>query len=123
MKNNANTKLISTAKTLRKGMTDAERKLWQRLRGELLGVKFRRQHPFESFVLDFVCLERKLVIEVDGSQHLEDVKYDEFRSDRLKLAGFTVLRFWNNQVLEEIDSVMEVIWNHLKSCKSERDSP
>jgi very-short-patch-repair endonuclease len=114
MKNNANTKLISTAKTLRKGMTDAERKLWQRLRGELLGVKFRRQHPFESFVLDFVCLERKLVIEVDGSQHLEDVKYDEFRTERLKLAGFTVLRFWNNQVLEETDAVVEKIWNELR---------
>ena len=106
-----------SAKLLRKNMTDAEKKLWQRLRGEQCGVKFRRQHPFDNFILDFVCLERKLVIEVDGGQHAENSKYDEYRTSTLNQAGFTVLRFWNNQVLEETDAVAEVIWNCLHSSE------
>ncbi|RFB65553.1 MULTISPECIES: endonuclease domain-containing protein [unclassified Herbaspirillum] len=100
------------AKELRKTMTDAERRLWHRLRGEQLEVKFRRQHPFENVVLDFVCLERRLVIEVDGSQHVEN-QHDEKRTERLNLAGFTVLRFWNNEVLNETDAVVQAIWNAL----------
>jgi very-short-patch-repair endonuclease len=68
------------AKTLRTGMTDAERRLWSRLRHEQLGVKFRRQHPIGSYVLDFACLERKLAIEIDGSQHLDQQPYDERRT-------------------------------------------
>ncbi|HZW22981.1 endonuclease domain-containing protein [Noviherbaspirillum sp.] len=75
---------------MRKSLTDAEQKLWQRLRGRQLGVKFRRQHPFENFVLDFVCLEWNLVIEIDGSQHIENTRYDEKRSARLAAAGFRV---------------------------------
>nr|WP_233575614.1 endonuclease domain-containing protein [Noviherbaspirillum saxi] len=94
-------------------MTDAEQKLWQRLRREQLGCKFRRQHPFDTYVLDFVCLERKLVIEVDGSQHVENHQYDEIRSAKLSIAGFTVLRFWNNEVLTETDAVVQMIWNVL----------
>jgi len=97
---------------LRKSLTDAEQKLWQRLRGRQLGAKFRRQHPFENFVLDFVCLERKLIIEVDGSQHSDNVRYDEMRSARLA-AGFKALRFWNNEVLNETDSVVQAIWDAL----------
>ena len=94
------------------------KKLWQRLRGEQYGVKFRRQHPFDNFILDFVCLERKLVIEIDGGQHAENSKYDEYRTSKLDHAGFTVLRFWNNQVLEETDAVAEMIWNCLHSSES-----
>ncbi|WDZ96423.1 endonuclease domain-containing protein [Herbaspirillum sp. WKF16] len=100
------------AKELRKTMTDAERKLWHRLRGQQLDVKFRRQHPFENAVLDFVCLERRLVIEVDGSQHLDN-EQDEKRTAQLHQAGFTVLRFWNNEVLNETDEVVQAIWNAL----------
>ena len=101
------------AKDLRKAMTDAERKLWQRLRGEQLGVKFRRQHPFGNYVLDFVSLERRLVIEVDGSQHADAQEHDEKRTAQLRVSGFAVLRFWNNEVLNETDAVVQVIWDVL----------
>ena len=112
-----------SAKLLRKNMTEAEKKLWQRLRGEQCGVKFRRQHPFEHFILDFVCLEKKLVIEVDGAQHAENIQYDGYRTFQLQQAGFTVLRFWNNQVLEETDTVLDSIWNCLQAFESGNPSP
>lgn len=103
----------SAAKDLRRSMTDAEQKLWQRLRGEQLKAKFRRQHPFGKFVLDFVCLENRLVIEVDGSQHADEAEKDTKRTEALSAAGFKVLRFWNNEVLNETDAVVEAIWNAL----------
>jgi very-short-patch-repair endonuclease len=96
--------------TLRNTMTDSESRLWQRLRGrQLAGCKFRRQHPFFDYVLDFVCLERYLIVEVDGGQHLESGR-DKIRDKRLQEAGFQILRFWNNEVLEDIDAVVEAIW-------------
>ena len=104
----------SNSLTLRKQSTDAERLLWRRLRGEQLGVKFRRQHPFLSYVVDFVCIERRLVIELDGSQHM-DSKRDALRDEALMRAGFRVLRFWNNQVLSETDAVVEMIDQALKT--------
>ncbi|MGL4574874.1 MAG: endonuclease domain-containing protein [Burkholderiaceae bacterium] len=104
-------------------MTDAERKLWQRLRGEQLGVKFRRQHPVLDYVLDFVALEIKLVVEVDGGQHAEQTKYDQQRTADLEAAGFKVLRFWNNEVLSEIESVVEVILNAVRNPSPPRPSP
>ena len=73
------------------------------------GLKFRRQHPFGDYILDFVCLESKLVIEVDGGQHGERTEYDEIRTQNLLTAGFCVLRFWNNEVLQEIEAVKERI--------------
>ena len=94
--------------SLRKQPTDAERLLWQRLRNGQLGVKFRRQHPYLNYVLDFVCLERKLVIEVDGSQHAERGS-DRTRDGHLRASGFRVLRFWNNEVLAQTDAVLEKI--------------
>ena len=96
-------------RALRRNMTDAERKLWYRLRGNQLGLKFRRQHPFENYVLDFVCLAVKLIVEVDGGQHQDQTAHDVQRTIILEKAGFRVLRFWNNQVLAEIDSVVEAI--------------
>ena len=97
-------------------MTDAEMRLWQRLRSrQLADCKFRRQHPYLDFVLDFVCLERWLVIEVDGGQHLENER-DQRRDKRLQEAGFLVLRFWNNQVLQETDAVVEAIWAALHNA-------
>ena len=102
-------------RTLRNSMTDAEIRLWQRLRNrQLAGCKFRRQHPYMDFVLDFVCLERCLIVEVDGGQHLENER-DRERDRRLQEAGFEVLRFWNNQVLQETDAVVEVIWTALQN--------
>jgi very-short-patch-repair endonuclease len=109
------------ANRLRKTMTDAERKLWQRLRGEQLGVKFRRQHPFEGYILDFVCLECRLVIEVDGSQHADAAARDAVRTDVLERAGFRVVRFWNNEVLAQTDAVVACILHELNpspSCPS-----
>ncbi|GAB3548049.1 hypothetical protein GCM10027343_28050 [Noviherbaspirillum agri] len=76
-------------------------------------MKFRRQHPFENFVLDFVCLERNLVIEIDGSQHVESAQYDQKRTAILAVAGFKVLRFWNNEVLSETETVVQAIWDAL----------
>ena len=96
-------------RALRRNMTDAERKLWQYLRRNQLGVKFRRQHPFENYILDFVCLPLGLVIEVDGGQHMEQAEHDAKRTALLEGAGFRVLRFWNNQVLNELDAVVEMI--------------
>jgi hypothetical protein len=73
-------------------------------------LQFRRQHPFGDYILDFVCLENKLVIEVDGSQHGQQAEYDENRTQKLQAAGFRVLRFWNNEVLNEKESVRQKIW-------------
>jgi very-short-patch-repair endonuclease len=101
------------ARQLRRHMTDAELALWRRLRGEQLGVKFRRQHPYLEFILDFVCLERKLVIEVDGAQHMNQTAYDEARSAVLKGAGFRLMRFWDNDVLVNTDAVLEAIYVEL----------
>jgi very-short-patch-repair endonuclease len=92
-------------------MTDAEKALWKVLRcRQVSGLKFRRQHPFGDYILDFVCLEKKLVIEVDGGQHGGRTTHDEIRSQNLLTAGFCVLRFWNNEVLQEIEAVKERIW-------------
>lgn len=94
---------------LRNNATDAERRLWPYLRSQQLGVKFRRQHPFGNYVLDFVSLEAKLVIELDGGQHSETSIKDQARTHFLEQSGFTVLRFWNNQVFQETEAVVETI--------------
>lgn len=100
---------------LRKTMTDTEKQLWNVLRNrQVEGCKFRRQHPFEGYILDFVCLEKKLVIEIDGGQHAEQVDYDDCRTQQLITAGFSVLRFWNNEVLCQLDGVKEKIWLELQ---------
>ena len=102
------------ARHLRRNMTDIERHLWLRLRErQIKGFKFRRQHPFREYVLDFVCLEAKVVIELDGSQHFDAQSHDATRTSKLEAAGFQVLRFWNNEVLSNIDGVLEVIWRAL----------
>jgi very-short-patch-repair endonuclease len=98
---------------LRNALTEAEQKLWQRLRGrQLEDCKFRRQHPYFDFILDFVCLERKLVVEVDGGQHA-DSAVDVTRDALLQQDGFRVLRFWNNEVMSNTDEVVEVILRNL----------
>jgi very-short-patch-repair endonuclease len=100
---------------LRNDSTDAERHLWRHLRNrQLQGCKFRRQHPFGGFILDFACLERKLVIELDGGQHADETAYDLTRTQRLEQAGFVVLRFWNNEVFENVEGVVEVILDALR---------
>jgi very-short-patch-repair endonuclease len=109
------------AKLLRIGMTDAEQCLWSRLRAQQLGAKFRRQHPIGSYVLDFACLMPKLAIEVDGSQHLDQVEYDQRRDAWLVAQGFQVLRFWANEVLSETDAVVSRI--HALLASADRPAP
>jgi very-short-patch-repair endonuclease len=89
-------------------MTDAEGRLWSRLRaGQLHGYRFRRQVPIGQYIVDFVSFKARLVIEVDGGQHAVAVEQDGQRTTWLKSRGFRVLRFWNNDVLREVDAVVE----------------
>ena len=98
------------ARELRKNPTEAERKLWKHLRlHQIGGYKFRRQQPLGQYILDFVCLEKRLIVELDGGQHSEQIVYDSERTEWLEAQGFRVLRFWNNEVLKEIEVVKEVI--------------
>jgi adenine-specific DNA-methyltransferase len=95
-------------------MTDAERLLWRHLRDRRFGgLKFRRQHPVGPFIVDFVCPEKKLIIEVDGGQHDTNSSSDERRSFFLRNMGYQILRFWNNEVLQETDAVLTVILKRL----------
>ena len=101
---------IRTSRLLRKNSTDAERILWQYLRAKRMeGVKFRRQQPFGKYIVDFISFSKKLVIEVDGGQHALQKEKDEVREQYIKGEGFRVLRFWNNEVLQNIEGVIEVI--------------
>ena len=98
------------ARALRKNLTDAEKLLWRHLRDRQLdGCKFRRQHPIGKFIVDFVCVEKKLVIEVDGGQHATKVEADLQRSEYLRKKGYRTLRFWNNEVLQKTESVLEAV--------------
>ena len=104
------------ARKLRKNLTEAERTLWKYLRlRQFDGNKFRRQQPIGKYIVDFVCFEKKLIVEVDGGQHNEQVIYDSERNEWLKKQGFRILRFWNNQVLKEIDGVEGRIMEALSS--------
>jgi primosomal protein N' (replication factor Y) len=97
-------------------MTDVERRLWSAMRGKQLeGCRFRRQHPIGAYVADFACVERMLVIELDGGQHQNQKPYDDARSRYLNQQGWQVVRFWNSEVLENLDGVLEVIVEKLKS--------
>jgi very-short-patch-repair endonuclease len=98
------------ARELRKEQTDAEALLWSRLRNrQLSGLKFRRQRPIANYIADFACLEIGLVVELDGGQHAEQIAYDERREHEMRSEGFQTLRFWNHEVLNETDAVMEKI--------------
>ena len=97
------------ARSLRRDMTEAEARLWHELRDRrLMGLKFRRQVPIPPYVADFLCAEAMLVVEIDGSQHGGSVS-DAARTAFLRGRGFRVLRFWNDEVLRELDSVCETI--------------
>ena len=106
---------MARAKELRKNSTDAERALWRQLRAHrLAGHKFRRQQPVGRYIVDFVCFEKQLIIELDGGQHTEQVAYDVERSTWLQSQGFRVLRFWNHEVLQNTEAVVEVV---LRGCE------
>ncbi|MCY7312649.1 MAG: endonuclease domain-containing protein [Pseudoxanthomonas sp.] len=103
------TTTLEYSRRLRREMTDAERKLWQRLRGSQLdGFKFRRQHPVPPYVADFCCVEKKLIVELDGSQHNE--QKDAARTRLLVSQGWKVLRFWDSEALMHTEAVIEAIW-------------
>ena len=112
------------ARELRKNPTDAERLLWQKLRfWQVDGCKFRRQQPLGRYIVDFVCLQRKLIVELDGGQHAQHADYDKERDGWLRGQGFVVLRFWNHDVHANIDGVMEVILKNLQNTPYLYPSP
>jgi very-short-patch-repair endonuclease len=105
-------------------MTDAERKLWRHLRNrELGGWKFKRQYPVGPYIVDFICVEKNVVIEVDGGQHAETETLDIERSAYLHKMGYRVVRFWNNEVLQETEAVLEAIFAILANSKQNSPSP
>jgi very-short-patch-repair endonuclease len=112
------------ARKLRENQTDVEGKLWSRLRSRQLGdVKFRRQHPIGPFIVDFCCVERGLIVELDGSQHSEKNDVDERRKRFLEGLGYRVLRFWNNDLLANLDGVLETINEALEEGPHPRPLP
>lgn len=114
LKNNPALKFLR--RELRSSQTDAEKFLWSRLRSEqVLGLRFFRQYSVGSYILDFYCPMKKLAIEIDGGQHNEEVgiKADQKRTDFLAEKGLRVLRFWNNDILTNIQSVMERIYQEI----------
>jgi len=98
------------ARVLRKNPTEAERTLWKHLRlRQLEGQKFRRQQPLGLYIVDFICIEKRLIVELDGGQHSEQVASDAERTAWLEAQGFRVLRFWNHEVLKDAEAVVDVI--------------
>ena len=110
--------LRARAKNLRQNMSEAETRLWHHLRaGRLNGYKFRRQQPMGNYIVDFVCVTPKLIIEADGGQHAEQAEYDQARSLYLNGLGFTVLRFWNDEILRQTDEVLAEILRVLQELE------
>jgi very-short-patch-repair endonuclease len=104
------------ARQLRRNSTDAERRLWSKLRSYQIGkAKFRRQAPIGQYIADFVCFEAGLIVELDGSQHAARTEQDEERTAWLNSPGFRVIRFWNRQIFEELDDILEAIGLHLQN--------
>ena len=109
-----NSRVQRFAIELRRSATDTERFLWRHLRDrQMFGFKFRRQVPVGPYIADFACLEKRLIVELDGGQHGEHPGYDEIRDAWLKARRFKVLRFWNDQVFKETDAVLGVISDSL----------
>ena len=103
------------ARAMRRDATPAEAKLWQALRGgQLEGFKFKRQVPLDGYILDFVCFEARLIIELDGSQHAESVR-DLVRDRHFEAIGFRTLRFWNDEVLKHCDDACRIVLMELRN--------
>lgn len=114
----------TVARMLRANMTNAERVLWHHLRGRRLeGYKFRRQVIIDPYIVDFACLEEKLIIEADGGQHMELQQADQDRTEYLSKRGFRVLRFWNHEILTETEAVLEMIHRALIDPPHPNPSP
>ena len=102
---------------LHRESTPAEHKLWSRIRNDQLGVSFRRQHAIGNYIPDFFSPKAKLIIELNGSQHLDQHEYDERRTKYFESIGYKVIRFWNNDVIKDVDSVIRAI---IQAMESER---
>ena len=112
--------LTPLARKLRSDLTDAEKHLWKYLRYKQFdGLRFRRQQPLGPYIVDFVNFEKRIIIEVDGGQHNESPQGDIERDNWLKKHNFEVLRFWNNDVIENAEGVMEVIRRRCSSLPNE----
>jgi len=99
---------VAKARKLRRNSTDVERKFWHRIRDKQIDeYRFRRQRPIGRYIVDFICLEARLIVELDGGQHAEDAAYDQRRTAFLESLGYRVLRFWNNEVIENMTGVLE----------------
>lgn len=119
----ANTDLFKKAKQLRENMTAAEKSLWNRLRENQLGVRFKPQHPIDIFIADFYCHSLKLIIEVDGNIHEIQKDYDVGRTNELKNYNIQVIRFRNDEVLNDIESVISKIKTTIENIKLINDLP
>ena len=113
-KKRSNPKTKHLAIQLRKKSTPAERKLWSKIRDDQLGVTFRRQHAVGNYIPDFCCPKAKLILELDGSQHLEQVEYDNNRTKYFESLGYRVIRFWNNAIMKDINGVILSILHALE---------
>nr|WP_314384676.1 endonuclease domain-containing protein [uncultured Cardiobacterium sp.] len=103
------------AKSLRRAMTEAEQRLWYHLRNRRLnGYKFKRQYPIGNYIADFICLEKNLIIEADGGQHNDNPR-DDARTAWLQAQGYTVLRYWNHDILQQTEAVLTHILHHLEN--------
>jgi len=111
------------ARELRSGMTDSERRLWAKLRGEQLGVKFRRQHPQGPYIADFACLQPRLIVELDGSQHADRGLYDARRDEFFQAQGFAILRFATDAPFRNMDGVLQVIFDQLRVLAGDAPTP
>ena len=112
------------ARQLRRDSTEAERVLWELLRNRQLGGhKFRRQTPIGPFFVDFVCMESRLIVELDGSQHQQQAQYDAERTQALESEGFRVKRFWNSEILTDLESVADSILMELEGGSAGGPSP
>ncbi len=123
MQNQATLSARRNAAVLRREMTDSERKLWSRLRGEQLGVKFRRQHPLGGYVADFACLAPKLIVELDGSQHAEQTARDRKRDAFFESQGFAVLRFATDAPFVNLEGMLVSILDRLTSMAGAAPTP
>ncbi len=123
MQNQATLRAQQFARSLRRDMTDSERRLWSRLRGEQLGVKFRRQHPLGNYIADFACLMPKLIVELDGSQHQDQQARDQRRDAFFESQQFAVLRFMSNDPLINLEGVLQVIVARLTALTTQAPIP
>ncbi len=117
-------KIFGRAKELHRNMSLAEAKLWKHLRAHRMGdAHFRNQHAIGNYIVDFCAPRKKLIVELDGNQHINQKEYDDERTKYLESRGYRVLRFWNNDVLNKLDDVLKVIWSVLREENEEKRQP